>query len=530
MANDSERPSSVREMGERPSDPGPRMSDPDLRPSSQPTKYEEMPGGEGRGIFFRPDRISQHGLGTMHMVLTVRHDGRDVPCVLHDLSQSGVALLWPDGQPEPSPGEVLDELCLIFEGHETYRGAVEVVGVRSVPAGRVVGVRLRDGMMDVDDVLMIRKVHELKAEGRLDFSAARRPWSRPGFDRFKALVGEMRLFLEDARERFAHVEKELPWRVVHGDADDGGRSSLIRSIREEFLPEFGRLALDIDAASRGASADGHESMKAFSQRLLDDLLLEAPFVQRARFKPFGYPGDFEVMRYIYEHTFEGSSLYARSVHMATATQPGALCVVNRKELLRDQLMGLIRSRRGSEPLRIASVAAGPAQETLEILQLLKRSPRAVEFVLFEQDRRALQVAHGRLVPAADAVPGGLARVAFRHDTIKRLLSDPQVFAQEGSFDAIICAGLFDYLKKPAAERLCGSLYQSVRPGGSLYVGNVTPELPSRWLMEQHMDWYLEYRTRDDLRDMARAGAPGAQIEILEERQGFNPFVKITRPR
>ena len=526
MTSEGERPSRAPEYAARPSSP-PEVT----RPSSPPVrKYEEMPGGEGRGVFFRPDRISQDNLGTMRMVLSVRRDGRDVPCALHDVSQSGAALLWPDGEAEPAPGEVIAELSLVFEGHEAYRGAVEVVGVRSVAGGRLVGVRLRDGMMDVDDVLMIRKVHELKAEGKLDFSAARRPWSRPGFERFKALVGEMRLFLEDARERFSHVEQELPWRVVHGEADDGGRSSLIQSIREEFLPEFGRLATDIDTASRGASPDDHQGLKAYSQRMLDDLLLEAPFVQRARFKPFGYPGDFEVMRYIYEHTFEGASLYARSVHMATATQPGALCVVNRKNLLRDQLTALIRSRPAGEVLRIASGAAGPAQETYEILQMLRRAPRPVEFVLFEQDRRALQVSHGRLVPAAEAVPGGVARVGFRHDTIKRMLVDPQVFAQEGSFDAIICAGLFDYLKKPAAERLCGSLYQSVRAGGALYIGNVTPELPSRWLMEQHMDWYLEYRTRDDLRDIARVGAPGAVTEILEELQGFNPFVKVTRPR
>lgn len=501
------------------------------RPSSPPVRtYEEMPGGEGREVFFRPDRISQEGLGAVGVVLSVRRGADEVPCMLQDLSQSGVALLWPVDRAEPSPGEALDEIFLIVDGHEAYRGAGEVVGVRGAPGARVVGVRLRDGMMDVDDVLMIRKVRELKAQGRLDFSSARRPWSRPGFDRFKALVSEMRLFLEDARERLGEVERDLPWRLVHGEADDGGRASLIRSIREEFLPEFDRFAMDIDAASRGASAEDHQALKAYSQRLLDGLLLEAPFVQRARFKPFGYPGDFEVMRYIYEHTFEGPSLYARSVHMAAATQPGALCVVNRKNLLREQLASIIRSGRGGEPIRIASIAAGPAQEILELLHELQRSPSQVEFVLFEQDRRALQIAHGRLVPAAAGVPGAVARVGFRHDTIKRMLADPQVFAKEGPFDAIICAGLFDYLKKPAAERLCGGLYASLRQGGSLFIGNVTPELPSRWLMEHHMEWYLEYRTRDELLDLARVGAADAHAEIIEELQGYNPFVKITRPR
>jgi extracellular factor (EF) 3-hydroxypalmitic acid methyl ester biosynthesis protein len=499
------------------------------RQSSPPTlKYEELPGGEGRGVFYRPDRISQYGLGTMRVALTVRRDGRDLPCGLHDLSQSGVALLWPDEEHEPAPGDALEELCLVFEGHEAYRGAVEVVGVRTGPSGRVVGVRLLDGMMDIDDVLTIRKVHELKAQGRLDFGAARRPWERSGFDRFKSLVSEMRLFLEDARERLGEIERDLPWRVVHGEADDGGRGSLIRSIRTDFVPEFERLSLEIDAACRVDRPDDHQALKSYSQRILDPLLLEAPLMHRARTKPLGYPGDFEVMRYIYEHTFEGATLYARSVHMAGALHPGSQCVATRKNMLRDELIALIASAPGDAPVRIASVAAGPAQETYEILQALRRLPRRVEFVLFEQDRRALQLAHGRLKPLAESMGAGLARVSFRHDTIKRMLEDQEMFAQEGPFDAVICAGLFDYLKKSKAVRLTSSLFRSLRPGGVLYVGNMTPDLSNRWIMEHHLDWYLEYRTRDELLEFAREGSPGAYVEVIEETQGFNPFAKITR--
>lgn len=515
MASDSDRPS--------------RAPDFVSRPSSLPLRrYEEMSGGEGREVYYRPDRISQDGLGTMRVELSVYYDRQDVECALHDLSQSGVALIWPAGAAEPAPGDLIDELLLSFDGHEAYRGAVEVIGVRSTAAGRLVGARLCDAMMDVDDVLMIRKVHELKAQGRLDFGAARRPWARPGFDRFKALVSEMRLFLEDARERLGEVERDLPWRVVHGEADDGGRGSLIRSIRSDFVPEFERLSLEIDAASRVDSPDDHQALKAYSQRILDPLMLEAPLMHRARTKPLGYPGDFEVMRYIYEHTFEGSSLYARSVHMAGALHPGSRCVATRKDMLRDELLALIAAAPEGEAVRIASVAAGPAQETYEILQALRRTPRRVEFVLFEQDRRALQLAHGRLKPLADAMGEGVVKVSFRHDTIKRMLEDQAMFAQEGPFDAVICAGLFDYLKKPKAVRLTAGLYRSLRPGGVLFVGNMTPDLSNRWIMEHHLDWYLEYRTRAELRQFAEEGCAGGSVELIEETQGFNPFAKITR--
>ena len=62
----------------------------------------------------------------------------------------------------------------------------------------------------------------------------------------------------------------------------------------------------------------------------------------------------------------------------------------------------------------------------------------------------------------------------------------------------------------------------------MYIGNMTPENPSRWFMEHHLDWFLIHRTRDALRTMAAAAAPKAHLTILEEASGINPFVRITK--
>ena len=48
-----------------------------VRPSSPPVRtYEEMQGGEGREVLFRPDRISQEGLGAVEVVLAVSRGAR----------------------------------------------------------------------------------------------------------------------------------------------------------------------------------------------------------------------------------------------------------------------------------------------------------------------------------------------------------------------------------------------------------------------------------------------------------------------
>ena len=96
------------------------------------------------------------------------------------------------------------------------------------------------------------------------------------------------------------------------------------------------------------------------------------------------------------------------------------------------------------------------------------------------------------------------------------------------FDAVYACGLFDYLQPHTWVSLCRSLYGMVAPRGTLYVGNMVPSSPSRWFMELHLDWYLEYREREEMLALASKAADDAHIEVVEEATGVNPFVALTR--
>jgi len=60
------------------------------------------------------------------------------------------------------------------------------------------------------------------------------------------------------------------------------------------------------------------------------------------------------------------------------------------------------------------------------------------------------------------------------------------------------------------------------------VANMVPENPSRWYMEHHLDWFLLYRSRDELLGIAERGCAGSRLRILEEESGVNPFVEVSR--
>jgi hypothetical protein len=176
---------------------------------------------------------------------------------------------------------------------------------------------------------------------------------------------------------------------------------------------------------------------------------------------------------------------------------------------------------------VLSIAAGPAQELAELFDEMDEMPEALELVLFEQDKNALSHAWRRLKSSVDTrFPHGV-RLMFLHDSIKRLLRDPELLAPFGKFDLIYSCGMYDYLQRRTAIVLTRRLAAALAGGGQLLVANMVDH-PTRWLMEHHLDWRLIYRTREELSDVGSQAVPGAQLRILEEESGANPFLQIVQ--
>jgi extracellular factor (EF) 3-hydroxypalmitic acid methyl ester biosynthesis protein len=197
-------------------------------------------------------------------------------------------------------------------------------------------------------------------------------------------------------------------------------------------------------------------------------------------------------------------------------------------MIKRRLSALIDNAAPGSKVRILSIAAGPAQEIFELLQERTHMPCAVEVVLFDQDRRALSYSYNRLKRLVDSKWQSQVTLLHLHDSIKRLLRGATVFSGQGVFDAIYSCGLFDYLQLPTAVSLCTTLYSLLAPRGTLYIGNMVPGCQSRWIMELHLDWFLVYRERSEMLELARVAAPSAHIEIVEEETGVDPFVALTR--
>ena len=123
---------------------------------------------------------------------------------------------------------------------------------------------------------------------------------------------------------------------------------------------------------------------------------------------------------------------------------------------------------------------------------------------------------------------GTSNYHLLHDSIRRLLEDSEIFSGFGQFDAIICSGLYDYLRHSVAVKLTAHMYSYCKEHGQVFIGNMVPSNKSRWIMEHHLDWYLLYRTHEEILRFAYEACPQADIRIIEEPSQVNPFVVITK--
>ena len=489
---------------------------PDWATISSPDTSALTSNAFGRELYFRPLRHGGTDLAPLQMSVRLRMQGRQQEVSFHNLSQSGVAVLWPDGIGLPSRDTVIDEVEVRADGQVVVAAPARVSSLQ----GRIVAI---DGLMAARDTRVFAAAPP--AEGFFPDGA----WAGIGEEVFKGRVAELALMLQDARVRCEAYEAELGWDRIHAPSDSLAHHAIVRFVAEELTPKLVQQICAIDAARRGADPDHDDAMRAFARRLLHSDIVSAPIMRRALEKPLGYPGDYEVMRYMYERQFEGSTLLSRALAHAFVHTPPARAVRARKDMIRVELQQLVRDLApAGRPVRLLSIAAGPAQEVFELLRDADDLPAPVDIVLFDQEVSALAFAYGRLRGVVEQRWQGRATVTYLHEGIKALIKNPDFFHGMGTFDGVICCGLYDYLPERVAVNLTAKLFAVLGDGGRLWIGNMTGHNPGRWIMEHHLEWFLLYRTHAEMMDFARRGAPSAQIELIEEVTTVNPFVRLTR--
>jgi hypothetical protein len=284
-----------------------------------------------------------------------------------------------------------------------------------------------------------------------------------------------------------------------------------------------RLLLTV--AATGLWGRDNEVPSSEIWRIAGGLLERGYLQQRAKRKPLGYAGDFSMMTDFWERRVRGETPLARWFDDYFQKEAAVDAVRARIALVGSTIAERCAASPGAE-FRVVSIGSGPAIDLYEGARALKSDLRGrLRFTLLDLDEEALGAARERLATVVDA-----SQIETRRENLFRLTKLRGGGAVPNDVDLLVCSGLFDYLADDVATAHLGLYRRALRSGGRLMVGNFAPENPSRAFMEWVGNWYLLYRTSDDLVQLAgAAGIPADRRHVTAETTGSDLFLVADKP-
>lgn len=262
-------------------------------------------------------------------------------------------------------------------------------------------------------------------------------------------------------------------------------------------------------------------LQALRLELLPYLLLTR-CAERMYRKPRGYAGDFLTIAWMYADEPGGAGDLGTLLDRCFLNQPAAQAVRNRRGLLRDELRRAL-TLTDQRPIKVTSLACGPAAEVFDILLKDRDLAAQVCFTLVDVDQEALEFVRSRLIREGLESVVRLERRNLLHLCIGRqqLELEPQ--------HLIYSIGLIDYFDDRIVTRLQAWIRSCLAPGGRSILGNFHTSNPTRGLMDHLLDWRLIHRDEADMVRLAQAAgfAPGTTSCRFEEA-GVNLFAISTR--
>lgn len=471
--------------------------------------YEELSGAEGRARVYRPLRISaqQHFFGHAPKL---HFDDQDY--ALADLSIAGFGG-HAAGELNEAPDDAARRrgvLRLTQRGRELFAAPALRARLELSKGRWIAGFALEEGVLDLD---ALRRANAAALAAAAPKSDAAVP------DAYKALSAEAMHFIGSYLSRIDRFAGR-----VEATMSPAERRAVASDLASECENAWRALMMQGNALVAPWHDDKplREALKAFTETTLTRLLCGGETWRRSFEKPQGYPGDFRIMNFMYDGTPRGETIASMFLHLTgvIAGQP----IVSRMRRLADLIVergGDIAAR--GAPVNIMSVGAGPARE-LERIAALSPPGARWRATLVDQEAEALEYAVANVRARRLGVEVTPLNVSF-----KEMLVPSALGAHFAGQDVIYSSGLVDYLSPMAAQRFVRRMYDFLRPGGLVIIGNVNNlSTGTIWPMEHILDWTLYFRSEAEMRAMATGFDP-AQVAIVEDEMRAIYFLAVRKP-
>lgn len=454
--------------------------------------YEQLRGASGARITFRPPRHAAQAL-FREAAPRIRIDGAPELFRLQDVSISGMSMLAEYAREiDLSQGDSA-QLELVQNGVAIFSGLGRVVRVDETAFGTRIAFGVDSQHIDIPGLV------------QQNFRALLTPFlNSVDSDSVRMVPAEYRRLCADVLNLLRGYKSVLVQgaELASSSGDASELPALLDECETRILPQWRAFCREGNALGGPlfADKDALAATKRFTERVLMSEFMEGPIWRRSFEKPLGYPGDFQIMNYLYDWDWEGETPYGKLLHRLGLE--AARCVCTRMEIVKDTIAEMALARRGQEETRVISLGCGSAREVQRYLEAPAEDGSKISFTLIDQEPKALEYAYNACHPylIGDAAPASMQCLNL---SFMQIVRDRQALAHLPKQHFIYTVGLIDYLSPKLSSALIAKLYEKLEPGGLLVVGNMSDSISGcMWTTEFITDWRLIHRSEAEMRALA----------------------------
>lgn len=302
---------------------------------------------------------------------------------------------------------------------------------------------------------------------------------------------------------FSGIEKDFKELIVWLDREISSTES--EQEVDEVVKEFSRknvvgTLIDLSAQDRRL----RKQIKSIISQSGRGLYERSGLLDHAISKPYGYPGDFEILEQIYENEpFQTSRSNAgRAMDMWAMHSKLPTAVVERKNILQAEL----ESQVSQGAKRLLSIASGSARELRDLsaipeqIDLLDHDPRSFDYIK--------KMGSEELIKHCD----------FHTDDAMKPLGE------YGIYDIVYSFGLFDYLPDKFLDRIIKWSTSHLAEKGQYIFCLKDHHYYDAWFYDWFCDWAFVPRVKEDGYKVAERNGLSVKKEMLTDNKAVCVYV------
>jgi extracellular factor (EF) 3-hydroxypalmitic acid methyl ester biosynthesis protein len=423
--------------------------------------------------------------------------------------------------------DVLDKFEIQFQGRVSYRGRAVVRGL--VESGFRLACEVK---LNEESWCGLNPSSVLSRTGQpaLEFKDFLNEWQKlcrvqPAF---KSAAIDLLTFFADAQIWLNQLEMSLG--TMPPESRERAERDMLTELKPLFIQATTGITERFEHALNQVERDLLPVHQSFVRRFLHPVTQCSPFMHRAYEKPLGYAGDFEVVDMMFRDPFQGSSFFAKLLNAYALQLPPVVAHRNRIEYLLNMLAGeSLRALARGRQAQVFNLGCGPAREVQQFVAGSELSHHA-SFVLADFEEKSL-VYTNRVLQELKQRHHRRTLVKTKRVSVAQLIKEADRRDRHGTpgeYDVVYCAGLFDYLTDTICRQLLEVFYGMLAPDGLLVATNVDVH-PAINQMECFLDWHLQYRNPQAMRELVPAAARSAEVAVKCDASGANVFLEVRKP-